>query len=277
MEPAPIHPTPAPSNTTRRPLVHTDDLDRFDAISAGLGNIGTTAQRFHALLEWVEQQLESNPTQAAVVLPVVSDQAKTLAWLTEEISSLRQQLASAQQETEAGRAWRSERSLMQAKIDSLTGENQTLRRRLERFDCLRQALMGGSDPQSPDTSSDASQTSPEAPGATQPNESTITVAPAQRRPASAQERAARIWQAVQDWNNSPNRPQPQKVALTASTLEKRFGIYRPAAQQFMANHQTEIEAHTQTHSITAPAHNRGVPDQVWEMLKERAADLGDEA
>jgi hypothetical protein len=57
----------------------------------------------------------------------------------------------------------------------------------------------------------------------------------QRRPASAQERAARIWQAVQDWNNSPNRPQPQKVALTASTLEKRFGIYLLAAQQFMAD------------------------------------------
>jgi hypothetical protein len=184
MEPAPIHPTPAPNSTTRRPLVYTDDLDRFDAISAHLGNIGTTAQRFQALLEWVEQQLESNPAQATAILPALSDQAKTLAWLTEEISSLRQQLASAQQEAEAARTWRSERSLMQAKIDSLAGENQTLRRRLDRFDSLRQALMGSGDPQLQSSSPDAPQTAPAAPGTTEQNESTITAPPTTQRPGT---------------------------------------------------------------------------------------------
>jgi hypothetical protein len=189
MDPALIHPTPAPSSTTRRPLLHTDDLDRFDAISARLGNIGTAAQRFHALLEWVEQQLESNPTQAAVVLPVVSDQAKTLAWLTEEIGTLRlqlaeahRQIAAAQQEAEAARTWRSERSLMQAKIDSLAGENQTLRRRLERFDSLRQVLMGDSHPQSHSTSPEAPQTSPAAPGDTETPDSTSSAAPPSSSP-----------------------------------------------------------------------------------------------
>jgi len=63
-----------------------------------------------------------------------------------------------------------------------------------------------------------------------------------------------------------------KIALTASTLEKRFSIYRPAAQQFMADHQTEIAAHAQAHAITAPAHNHGVPDPVWEILKQQVAD-----
>jgi D-alanyl-D-alanine dipeptidase len=62
------------------------------------------------------------------------------------------------------------------------------------------------------------------------------------------------------------------VALTASTLEKRFGIYRPAAQQFMADHQQEIEAHAQTHAITAPAHNRGLPEGLWETIKQMIAD-----
>src|SRR6185503_17014762 len=131
MDPTPIEPSPAPNSSTRRPLLYTDDLDHFDAISIRLGISGTAAHRFHALLEWAQQQLDGDPTQAAVVLPVVSDQAKTLAWLTEEISSLRQQLAATQKEAETARAWRSDRSLMQAKIDSLIGENQTLRRRLD--------------------------------------------------------------------------------------------------------------------------------------------------
>jgi D-alanyl-D-alanine dipeptidase len=62
------------------------------------------------------------------------------------------------------------------------------------------------------------------------------------------------------------------VALTASTLEKRFGIYRPAAQQFVADHQQEIEQHAQTHGITAPAHNRGLPPAIWETIKQMIAD-----
>ena len=39
----------------------------------------------------------------------------------------------------------------------------------------------------------------------------------------------------------------------------------------MAEHQAEIAVHAQAHAITAPAHNRGVPDPVWEILKELVA------
>jgi hypothetical protein len=284
-------PTPARS---RRPTLHTSDLDLFDTITAELGMTGTAAQRFHALITWVQQQQEalqpSEPTAPPALLPVVNDQARVLGWFTDEITSLRQQLSEAhqqlasaqeeittlrqqpaitQQDSEAGRAWRSERSIMQAKIDSLAGENQSLRRRLERFDSLRQVLMGDNEPQSHTTSPEASQTSPEAPGATEESDSTI----AQRRPHSAQERAAHIWQVLQDWNNSPSRPHSEKVAISATTLERRFGIYRPAAQQFIADHQAEIEQHAQAHAITAPTHNRGVPDQVWEILKQQSAEI----
>ena len=274
MEPTPTEPTPAPNSSTRRPLLYTDDLDHFDAISIRLGITGTAAQRFHALLEWAQQQLDGDPTQATVVLPVVSDQAKTLAWLTEEISTLRQQLVTAQQDAQTARTLRSERSILQAKIDSLAGENLILRRRLDRFDNLRHALMGSGDGETPDsTTPEAPQTAPAAPGTTEAPDSTIGAPPAtQRRPTSAQERAARIWQVVQEWNDTYNRPPTEKVALSASTLEKRFGIYRPAAQQFMAEHQAEIAAHAQAHAITAPAHNRSVLEFVWEILKERTAE-----
>jgi hypothetical protein len=274
MNQEPNQPTPAPQSSTRRPALYTVDLDLVDAITAQLGVPGTAAQRFHGLITWVQQQREASapaePTTPDVILPVVSNQAKTLAWLTDEIRNLRQQSA-AQQDSEASRAWRSERSIMQAKIDSLASENQTLRRRLERFDSLRQVLMRDSEPQSHSTSPDAPQTSPDAPGMTEQSEATIT-APPQRRPASAQERAARIWQVIQEWNDTHNRPPTEKVALSASTLEKRFGIYRPAAQQFMADHQQEITAHAQAHAITAPAHNRSVLEFVWEILKERATE-----
>lgn len=278
MEPSTTEPTPTPNSSTRRPLLYTDDLNHFDAISIRLGITGTAAHRFHALLEWAQQQLDGDPTQAAVVLPVVSDQAKTLAWLTEEISTLRQQLATAQQDAQAARTLRSERSIFQAKIDSLAGENLTLRRRLDRFDSLRHALMGSGEAESPaqnDSSTpEAAQASPDAPGATEGNQASNVAAPVatQRRPASAQDRAARIWQTIQEWNEAPGRPHDEKIALSASTLEKRFGIYRPAAQQFMAEHQAAIAAHAQAHGITAPAHNRSVPDPVWEILKEQVAD-----
>lgn len=278
MEPSTTEPTSAPNSSTRRPLLYTDDLNHFDAISIRLGITGTAAQRFHALLEWAQQQLDGDPTQATVVLPVLSDQAKTLAWLTEEISTLRQQLTTAQQDAQAARTLRSDRSILQAKIDSLAGENLTLRRRLERFDSLRHALMGSGDTtESTDfdsTTPEAYQTAPAAPRATEGNKPSNAAPPpaTQRRPASAQERAARIWQVIQEWNQTHNRPPTEKVALSASTLEKRFGIYRPAAQQFMADHQAEIAAHAQAHAITAPAHNRSVLEFVWEILKERAAE-----
>jgi hypothetical protein len=58
--------------------------------------------------------------------------------------------------------------------------------------------------------------------------------------------------------------QAEKVALSASTLEKRFGLFRPTAKAFLEAHQQEIEQHNQAHNITTPAHNRSVPDRVWE-------------
>jgi hypothetical protein len=90
------------------------------------------------------------------------------------------------------------------------------------------------------------------------------------RPGRALERATRIWEAIQAWNDTPGREQTEKVALTAATLEKRFGIHRQMAQQFMADQHQQIAAHTQAHGITSQAHNRSVPDQVWDTLKEQA-------
>lgn len=84
------------------------------------------------------------------------------------------------------------------------------------------------------------------------------------------ERAGRIWAVIQDWNDTPGRPHPDKIALSASILEKRFGLFRPTAKAFIETHQPAIDAHNQAHQITAAAHNRSVPDSVWEYLKEQA-------
>ena len=120
-----------------------------------------------------------------------------------------------------------------------------------------------------------------AEGHTQPEESSPQPAPGQPQAAQApattatstskgQERAARIWQTIQAWNNAPERPTNEKVALSASTLEKRFGLFRPTAKAFLEAHQQEVDAHNQAHAITAPAHNRSVPDPVWDALKDQA-------
>jgi hypothetical protein len=38
----------------------------------------------------------------------------------------------------------------------------------------------------------------------------------------------------------------------------------------MTDQHQQIAAHTQAHGITSQAHNRSVPDQVWDTLKEQA-------
>ena len=221
------------------------------------------------------------------MLPVVADQAKTLAWLTEEISSLRQQVASRQQAESEARDLRAERSILQAKIDSLTQENGMLHKRLDRFDSLRQALWGSGEAAPAQHAPQASLVAPAAPGraeghqqpeqsspAPTPDQSQATQAPAAVMASAStgrgQERAARIWQTIQAWNNAPGRPTNEKVALSASTLEKRFGLFRPTAKAFLEAHQHQVEQHNLVHAITGPAHNRSVPDEVWDTLKDQA-------
>ena len=308
--------TPAQTtSTTRRPVLAVADLGRFHQLTDQFGIDGSAAQRFRALLDWAEAQQQAltvpqntqeqstvamTPTSAEIILeaperaidapeapivapppapqilPIISDQAKTMAWLTDEISTLRVQLATAQQTQAEGRNFRAERSILQAKINSLTQENQTLRRRLDRFEGLRQALWGNDNATSaPDTAA-APQDAPTAPTHAEGRDTASTTPALQRAPARAvpsgrgQDRAGRIWQTIRAWNEAPNRPTHEKVALSVSTLEKRFGLFRPTAKAWLEAHQQEVEQHNQAHRITAPTHNRSVPDEVWETLKEQA-------
>lgn len=230
----------------------------------------------------------------AEVFPVVTDQAKALSWMTDEIRSLRQRVAELEQAEAEARSLHAERSILQARIDSLSGENDTLRRRLDRFDQMRQALLAGELPTTDALVQPTAPTAQAAPAAQETADSTGAepaphsgpAAPATPaspttteteprggpRPGRALERATRIWEAIQTWNNTPGREHPEKVALTAATLEKRFGIHRQMAQQFTADQQAQIAAHLQAHGITSQAHNRGVPDQVWEQLKQQASE-----
>jgi hypothetical protein len=321
--------TPAPAHPpTRRPTLPVADLERFHHLAEQIGIDGSTAQRFHALLDWaekgrqlpatsrvtpdqpeaaidtspaetapeaseqaadaaetpqqapeqVEQEQPSTPSPASPALeslPIISDQAKTLAWLTDEISSLRAQLAAAQQGSQDSRAWRDERSRMQAKIDSLTQENGILRKRLDRFDGLRQALWGSGEATPALDAPQAAQAAPAAPPRLQEHDQTSTPRATQTPTGAApvtrgQERAARIWQTVQAWNDDPNRPTHEKVALSASTLETRFGLFRPTAKAWMQAHQSEVDQHNLAHAITSRIHNRDVPNHVWDTLKEQA-------
>lgn len=217
----------------------------------------------------------------------MTDQAKALSWMTDEITALRQHLTQLEQADAAARTLRAERSILQARIDSLSGENETLRRRLDRFDQMRHALLAG---ELPTTDALVQPTAPAAPGTADstsaepaprpapqvpaaPASPTTADSPARSTPRSgrALERATRIWEAIQAWNDTPGREQAQKVALTGTTLEKRFGIHRQMAQQFMADQHQQIAAHTQAHGITSQAHNRSVPDPIWATLKQQAA------
>jgi hypothetical protein len=214
------------------------------------------------------------PTIDGITLHTLHDQAKTLSWLTDEITSLRQQLAAAQQDAEAGRAWRSERSIMQAKIDSLAGENLILQRRLERFENIRALLNNGEAPAAPQATQDA----PEAPAA--PAQAT-PAAPAQAAPAAptqaaptgrrspADERVALIWKTIQEWNNAPNRPIHDKVVLTNTLLEREFKVFRPAIKRFTVEHAAEIAAHHERHGLTSrPTHNRDLAPNILEEIKQ---------
>lgn len=184
--------TPQAPIDVRRPTMPLADIERLQSFTNQIGVEGSPAQRLRALLDWVESRQAiaapmptqntpntANPSDPAEMpseatqrpagtpasenapitlpmLPVISDQAKTLAFLTEEISTLREQIATLHQQlTQAEQAqqqacdFRAERSILQAKIDSLTSQNTTLQRRLDRFDSLRTALWGESTPTPP--------------------------------------------------------------------------------------------------------------------------------
>jgi hypothetical protein len=236
-----------------------------------------TAEATQHLAEMLVGENTPTTTPTPDMMPIISDQAKTLAFLTQEIAALREQLATlrqqltqAEQAQQQARDLRAERSILQAKIDSLSQENKTLQRRLDRFDSLRTALWGESAP-TPAHDQDTSvtprraQAQPVGPQATPPAE----VAERPAAPSRGQARIDHIWQIIQAWNNASGRPANEKIALTVSVLERRFGVFRATAKAWLEANQHEVEQHNQAQGITATAHNRSVPDLVWDILKEQ--------
>jgi hypothetical protein len=251
------------------------------------------AMTAESTLRPVEEETRDTPPStppSADVLRVVDHQAQTLAWLTEEISTTRQEIANMRQQlTQAEQARmqveaqardaRAELSLKQARIDSLTAENANLRKRLERMESIRRALAGMTDTELSTASQDApeaSQSSTETPKAAEPRRTVLDIPaahtePAERlsKPSRGQARIDRIWQVVQDWNNTPGRPQHEKVALTLSVLSSRFNVFRNTIHAWLEHHQHEIDRHNQTHGIK-PSLNRNVPQHVWQTLINQA-------
>jgi hypothetical protein len=215
--------------------IFSDDCSRLDTIASSLNFEGSPAQVFHYLLTWVEQQLErpDSPTPDGS-LAAIAHQAHTLAWLTDEVSSLRQKVI----------ALESERDSLLSQVDSvspslladLQSENQRLSSELSNAHStlahFRSLLSVPSPPPLP-----------------------TAVSSAPRRKGSARDRSLLIWKSLQDWNQlHPDNT----FALTVGLLESTFHVNRQAAQAFVSEFSDEINAYHHNLGISSlRTHNRG--------------------
>ncbi|WP_242578257.1 protelomerase family protein [Chroococcus sp. FPU101] len=142
--------------------LYSDDRHRLDAIADSLGIEGTQAAVFHSLIDWVEEQLEQNATSVEPLKlenantveqathQAISDLAKTLAWLTDEITSFRQRVQQLEIERDDLQSQLEQSLLPHPQVDQLQSENDRLKSELEKANAtlsvFRQLLNGNDDP-----------------------------------------------------------------------------------------------------------------------------------
>ena len=202
------------------------------------------------LLSWIESNSKSTekiPTSAPPEADkTISDQARTLAWLTQEVESLRSQLDTLKQERDRSSGRLEATSQLEAEIAVLKVENAELKQAKSKLEAFKKMLGVESLPEQAQPL-EGKVTSKEL--IVQP----VTVATTPKT-GSAYDRAKRIFEAVKAWNAK----HPDKsFALTPGLLERDFKIHRGAAKQFIESNREEITQYHQSVGIhNERSHNR---------------------
>lgn len=282
-----IEPADSPSPSVRQRSsskrgslrIDASERDRWLAVLDELAPDCTNQQqKMTALLSWIESHqqqtkpsTEATPPAASPLVPdtpilaqAVADQSRTLAWLTQEVELLRQQLTTLQTARDQAVAQLTATSQAHNHVDQIRAENSRLVTELAqaqaKLDGFRQLLNGNGQSQSvtssqPPTSVPSRVTS--SPVLTSTSDQSVSVAPVPKPPKAggAKDRAMGIFLALQDWN----RQHPDKTfALTPGLLEREFGIHRQAAQEFLTEHHHLVsDYHQQIQVTNARSHNRG--------------------
>jgi hypothetical protein len=262
--------------------VYTDDRSRLEALADSLGFDGTQANIFHSLLDWVEGHLKPEATPIAPQpnesLQAITDQAKTLAWLTQEITTLRERVGHLELERDELKSQVEQANTPDPQVALLKSENDRLSNQLEQahstLSVFRQLLNADSDHTKEQSIPTKEFTEPQA---TTKNKDTLVPelikssidsspqlaaddkpTPKTRRPRSdggAKARAIAIFNALQQWNQlHPD----YTFALTPALLEVTFHIHRQAAHDFINEFREQIDHHHHAIGVTTVrTHNRG--------------------
>ncbi len=284
-----------PSSKRGSLRIDASERDHWLAVLAELAPNCTNQQhKMTALLSWVESHLQETepPTETTIPSPspaesdtpvlaqAVADQSRTLAWLTQEVEMLRQQLAALRTERDRAVAELTATNQDHSESDQIRSENSHLAAELAqaqtKLDGFRQLLNGNGQSQSvtsisqPPTSVLPSPTSSPVSTSTRSEPITVTPVPKPPKAGGAKDRAMRIFLAVQDWN----RQHPDNTfALTPGLLEREFGIHRQAAKEFLAEHHNLIgDYHQQIQVTKARFHNRGKDVTLLKAFVDGAAN-----
>ena len=266
---AAVEPKPALKKKAKSPKrgsirIDGNDHDRWTKVLDGLcPDCSNQEERMSTLLSWIESNSKNTQsTQTRVLMSpapktekTISDQARTLAWLTQEVESLRTQLDTLKQERDMSSSRLEATSKLEAEIAVLRAENAELKQAKTKLEAFKKMLGVESLPEQP-----------------QPLEIRVvpqkTVVPpvtaaTTPRTGSAYDRAKRIFEAVKAWNAE----HPDKTfALTAGLLERDFKIHRGATKQFIESNREDITNYHQSVGIhKEQSHNRQLGRDVKEL------------
>jgi hypothetical protein len=235
--------------------IYSDDLGRIAALSSSLNLQGSQSDVFRSLLDWVEERL-SSPVPTPDTVQALSHQAQTLAWLTTEISSLRQRVSSLEQERDDLKSRLDGVGTPEPEVASLRADNERLSSELAQANAtlsmFRQLLEGSSPEPNKNTTERDESDKPDAKA--DKIEPMVSAPRRSRADGGARARTISIWNALQDWNLA----HPDNTfAINAGLLETVFGIHRQAAHSFLEDFSEEIAEHHKAIGVFSPrSHNR---------------------
>jgi hypothetical protein len=208
---------------------------------------------FRTLLDWVEEHLSAVAT--ADTVQALSHQAQTLAWLTTEISSLRQRVSSLEQERDDLQSQLKGAGSPDPEVATLTSDNKRLSSELAQANATLSMFRQLLDGSLPEPNKNTTERDEPENAAVAAQEEPVSSAPRRSRvDGGARARAISIWKALQQWNQlHPDNT----FAINAGLLETVFGIHRQAAHSFLEDFSEEITEHHKAIGVFSPrSHNR---------------------
>ena len=258
-----LHETPAPQESTSNQTqlnsdqylqIHPEQYSQWINTLDNISSANTQQDKMAELLSILEspesRQTSEEQTNTENVQPII-DLSHTLALLTEEVLTLRQQVneLTAQRDSAIGRARVANAKLQntddtQSQITYLKSENLRLKQSQSSLLAAYNQLLANNN-QNQTYSTQSKTTTPQQ----------ITSKPLQKADA--------IFQAIKQWNQLYS---DRNFALTKSLLEREFNIHREAAAQFLQANQIQIDQYHKSIGITKTrGHNRQIGRNIEEL------------